>query len=151
VLEPGARTRAVYLPKGSAWYNWHNGSYYSGGDCVTLDAPLERTPLLAREGGIIPTEDNGVVRLYAFPHRREGAGTFDLFQDDGESMDYLRGQYQVFTLKIQATPDGLALSAGGLPGAVEWILPPGERRAVSGAVDERTDETGRRVVRLAAG
>jgi alpha-glucosidase len=83
VLEARARTRAVYLPKGSAWYDWHDGDYFVGGDCVMLEAPLERTPLLAREGGIIPTEENGVTRLYAFPHRKEGVGTFDLFRTTG--------------------------------------------------------------------
>ena len=55
VVERGARTRDIYLPDnlGKGWWDWHKGKWYEGGQLITLDAPLERCPLLARGGCMI--------------------------------------------------------------------------------------------------
>ena len=127
VYEPGARTRTVYLPAGTGWYDWHTGAYYSGGQTITLEAPLERFPLLAREGALIPLDVDGVRRVHVFPHRETGVGTFDLYEDDGISLNYLRGGYRLIPLRVEASPGRVALSAGA---SVEWVLPPGETRRI---------------------
>ena len=47
VVEPGQRERRVYLPdnRGKGWWDWHDGNaWYSGGQTVTLAAPLARCP-----------------------------------------------------------------------------------------------------------
>ena len=53
VYEYGARSREVYLPEGG-WYDFYTGEYLSGGRTVKAEAPLERMPLYARQGSIIP-------------------------------------------------------------------------------------------------
>ncbi len=53
VLEEGARLRTVYLPAGT-WVDWWTGRALQGGQVVTADAPLDRIPLFARAGAILP-------------------------------------------------------------------------------------------------
>lgn len=50
VLQYGARSRKVYLPKGTDWAcNW-TGSRYTGGQWIVADAPIERMPVFKRVG-----------------------------------------------------------------------------------------------------
>jgi alpha-glucosidase len=97
VLERGARTRRLYLPEG-AWYAFDDDARYVGPRWVELAAPLERLPLLARGGALLPTRSPvqhageppaEPLVLEVFP----GAdGRFDVVEDDGESDAYRRGQ-----------------------------------------------------------
>jgi alpha-glucosidase len=72
VLQPGATSREVTLPPG-VWYDFHDERQYRGPGPVTIGAPLERVPVLARAGTVIPIEDSGaaarearlVLHLYA--------------------------------------------------------------------------------------
>jgi len=50
VIEPGATTRAVYLPDGASWTDLRTGQKYAGGSTVTVDAPLDVLPLFGRDG-----------------------------------------------------------------------------------------------------
>ncbi|MCC7450692.1 MAG: DUF4968 domain-containing protein [Anaerolineae bacterium] len=132
VLESGATTRAVYLPQGSAWYDWYTGTHYTGGQTITLDAPLDRFPLLARAGAIIPmiSEDGQTYRVYAFPQRTNEPTEFTLYDDDGISLAYQRGDYTLTLLKMTVTEDQVILSSEGSTKPLEWIVPPGETREV---------------------
>jgi alpha-glucosidase len=96
----GARTRAVYLPAGASWHSWHDGSKFAGGQWVTAPAPEGRLPLFAREGAIIPMGpplqhmnqfQPDFVDVHVWPATNETA--FLMFEDDGESFDYLSGGY----------------------------------------------------------
>ncbi|WP_084127513.1 TIM-barrel domain-containing protein [Demequina sp. NBRC 110054] len=51
VTEPGARSRAVYLPEGARWRGLHDGAVHEGGAWVEAAAPLEVIPVFARESG----------------------------------------------------------------------------------------------------
>jgi len=55
VMEPGATTRTVYLPAGK-WVDYWRGTVYTGGQEVTVAAPLEQAgpPVFARAGALIP-------------------------------------------------------------------------------------------------
>ena len=54
VLEAGARAWDVYLPKGASWRDAWTGEEYTGGQTVTVQAPLERIPLFLRDGARLP-------------------------------------------------------------------------------------------------
>ena len=54
VLEKGARERTVYLPAGTGWTDAFTGTRYSGGQRVTVPAPLDIIPLFVRDGRTIP-------------------------------------------------------------------------------------------------
>jgi alpha-glucosidase (family GH31 glycosyl hydrolase) len=53
VVEQGATSRSLYLPKGS-WVNYWTGKIIEGGQQITVAAPLEQIPILIRSGSILP-------------------------------------------------------------------------------------------------
>ncbi len=92
VLEQGARSRDVPLPA-EAWYEFNQDTSHQGPVRVTLAAPLERVPLLARGGTVLPLEESGrlVLHLYA----GEGGGL--LYSDAGDG--YGPGRMDRFMLR----------------------------------------------------
>ena len=50
IVQPGARSRQVYLPQGARWTNLLDGQTYEGGQRVTVDAPLASMPVFACDG-----------------------------------------------------------------------------------------------------
>lgn len=118
VVEPGQDTRAVYLPKGTGWYDFWSGEYFAGGQTVTLPAPWDKPPLLVREGSVIPlnlaeqhfarpADERGFA---VFPHRREGMIEESFFEDDGESTAYLDGQSGEWRARITSDDSSLHIS-----------------------------------------
>ncbi len=90
----------MYLPRGE-WYDWWTGERLGNVESATpilASAPLERMPLYARAGAIVPS---GPAMRYAderpldaltldlFP----GDGEFALYEDDGHTFDYQQGQF----------------------------------------------------------
>ncbi|MBQ7816714.1 MAG: family 31 glucosidase, partial [Oscillospiraceae bacterium] len=43
------REKTVYLPQGAEWTDVWSGKKYDGGQYITVDAPLEKLPLFARD------------------------------------------------------------------------------------------------------
>ncbi len=54
VLSPGQRSRSVYLPAGVSWTNAWTGETVSGGQTLTVDAPIERIPIFTLESADVP-------------------------------------------------------------------------------------------------
>ena len=54
VLDGVSKTRPVYLPKGSDWYDFWTGQRYAGGQTIYADAALDTMPLYVRSGSIVP-------------------------------------------------------------------------------------------------
>ena len=146
VVELGQRQRSIRLPGSGGWYDFHSGAYYGGADEVTLDAPLERIPLLARAGGIVPLtgpapssrlhdEPSRHVRVY--PLRAAGHTTFVLYEDDGLTLRHREGDYAEVELTLDTTADAVTVRASVsgryvLPYPEITIeIPPGETRPVT--------------------
>ncbi len=99
VYQYHARARTVYLPAGAQWYDFNSGEEYEGGKEIKAAAPLSRMPLFVKAGAIIPMipvieytaqMNNAPITLNIFT----GAdGQFDLYEDDGASYGYERGEY----------------------------------------------------------
>jgi alpha-glucosidase (family GH31 glycosyl hydrolase) len=49
VVEPGADSRTLYLPAGG-WIDVWTGEHVAGGRTLTVDAPIDRIPVFARDG-----------------------------------------------------------------------------------------------------
>jgi alpha-D-xyloside xylohydrolase len=99
VTDYKARTRTVYLPAGTNWYDFWTGKRLNGGQTITADAPLERLPLYMRAGAIVPVgpeqqyigeKPNAPVTLYVYAGAN---GHFSLYEDDGKSYGYERGEF----------------------------------------------------------
>ncbi|MFD5062747.1 hypothetical protein [Streptomyces sp. NPDC058394] len=50
----GATSPVVYLPSGAAWTCAWTGERYEGGAHYVLPAPIDRIPLLLRDGARLP-------------------------------------------------------------------------------------------------
>ncbi|MYN25906.1 glycoside hydrolase family 31 protein [Duganella levis] len=94
----GARERSVYLPKGVNWYDLYTGELHKGGTTATIKAPETRMPVLVKAGAIVPVgpltqyvdeKPDAPITLVVYT----GAdGKFSLYEDDGVSNAYLRGE-----------------------------------------------------------
>jgi len=91
------RTKEIYLPTGSGWYDFYTGKYYDGGQTVMVEAPLDKIPLFVREGSIIPIgpevqyaeeKTDGRITLYVWTGKDVG---FTLYEDENENNDYQKG------------------------------------------------------------
>jgi alpha-D-xyloside xylohydrolase len=119
-----ARSRDVYLPDGAGWYNFATGILYKGGQVVKADAPRERMPLFVRAGSIVPTgpatqwtgeQPDGPIVLHVFTGN---SGSFSLYEDDGLSPGYKKGQFARVPLRWDEGSATLTIGAreGSYPG-----------------------------------
>jgi alpha-D-xyloside xylohydrolase len=94
-----ARNREVYLPEGAGWYNFWTGESLKGGQTVTANAPLTHLPVFVRAGSIVPTgpaiqfTDEGLNAPITLNVYTGANGSFELYEDDGRSNNYLKGQF----------------------------------------------------------
>ncbi len=54
VVNGGQRSRSVYLPAGAEWTHAFSGAVVTGGQRISVDAPLEQIPLFVRNGAQLP-------------------------------------------------------------------------------------------------
>jgi alpha-glucosidase (family GH31 glycosyl hydrolase) len=126
VVEKGATSRHVYLPRG-AWYDFWTGERLEGGRGVSRPVDLETVPLFVRAGSILPL---GPVKQYT-AEKVEGPlsvsiypgsdASFLLYEDDGSSFNYRRGEWMGIqmtwndarrTLHLQLAPGSRMLPSG---------------------------------------
>ncbi len=98
VVEKGATERRLYLPRGH-WYDFWTEEKIEGGREVSRSVDLATMPLYVRAGAIIPMgpvkqytaeKIDGPLTLTVYP----GAGaTFTLYEDDGATFNYRRGEF----------------------------------------------------------
>ncbi|WP_380178976.1 TIM-barrel domain-containing protein [Kalamiella sp. sgz302252] len=138
VVEPGVRSRRLWLPDNQAgWYDFWHGQWYGGGQWITLDAPLERVPLLVRAGAGLPQGQSDKKReLHLFPLVGSGTSEGLLFEDDGESWGYQQEEalWLCWTLRCEPAAIHLDFSWRGRfrPGwrQLDIKLPQAEQRAL---------------------
>jgi len=96
VMAQGERHREVYLPAGT-WFALDDGARWIGPRSVRVAAPLERIPIFARGGAVIPTQSpvQHTAEVPAEPLVLEvfpgGDGAGDLVEDDGATTAYRNG------------------------------------------------------------
>jgi len=142
VVAPGERARRVYLPRGPAcWFDFWTEEAIASGARTMLAAPLDRLPLVVREGAILPTTDAGddfsrlhdeptrAVRI--FPGLAAGSRRFVLFEDDGISASVKATRV---TFDLAWTPQDIALSVS-VDG--DYPLPYRQIRVIQRQADRR--------------
>lgn len=125
VAEYGKERAETYLPAGT-WYDFRSGvpTRSRGGvmETALYRDGLFALPLFARDGAIVPMQgaEGPVLRVFG-----DGDGAFDWFDDDGETLAYQDGFYDL--VQIDKTGFELtltrALGDGLAPVALEWVLP----------------------------
>lgn len=109
VVEKGAVSRKVYLPEGETFYNFYTRSAYEGGRTVELPVDLGSIPLFVRSGAIIPMAEDRLdnLKTQQAEHLRilcaaDRDGRFELYEDDGISMDYEKGGFLKTSITMTA-------------------------------------------------
>lgn len=115
VIEKGVETRKVYLPRG-AWYDFWTGERVEGGRHTSRRVDLETMPVYVRAGSILPM---GPVKQYVGEQVDQplsisiysGADTkFLLYEDDGISFDYRKGDWMGIQMEWEEGMRSLSLS-----------------------------------------
>jgi alpha-glucosidase/alpha-D-xyloside xylohydrolase len=129
VVEKGAASRALYLPRGR-WIDFWTEEAVNGGREIDRAVDLATTPLYVRAGAVVPM---GPVRQYtsepvvAPPTLVVYAGAdgaASLYEDDGKSFAYRQGAWVRIAMRWQDATRRLTLSlASG-----SRMLPPATRR-----------------------
>ena len=114
VLDEGAAGVSVYLPAEDDWYLQSNGTYYAGGQTVTLPVPADQpVPYFVRAGAVFPV-DTGLCTYHAeektvftvYPVK-EGNFTAKFFSDDGKSFQYLENNCVKLEFQVSCTKNSV--------------------------------------------
>lgn len=101
----------IYFPEGE-WYDYWTGERHEGGKWLDkYKASLEICPVFVRQGAIIPMYldmnyvgekplDTLILDLYPY-----GESSFDLYEDDGITRDYKKGEFARTLVRVVA-PEG---------------------------------------------
>lgn len=126
VYQYKARTRDVYFPKQSGWYDFYHGTYMEGGKTVRVNAPYERMPLFVKAGSIVPVGEElqyasekpaAPVTLYVYTGQE---GAFTLYEDEGTNYNYEKGMYSTIPFTYnEATKE---LTIGKREGAFDGMV-----------------------------
>ena len=102
----GVKTREVILPKGN-WYNFYTGKYAGNGETITISSGLDKIPVFVKDGAIIPMQPPllhaakvGEKVAIEFRHYGEKNGLYKLYDDDGETFNYEKGDYSWRTVTM---------------------------------------------------
>jgi alpha-glucosidase (family GH31 glycosyl hydrolase) len=112
-IAPGVKTRTVALPTGR-WFDFHSGRLVGEGPTrVEVSPPLSQIPVLVRDGGLVPLAPErqwapGPDEVLALEVRHYGLrpGTIELYDDDGETFDYERGEHSWTRLAVERDERG---------------------------------------------
>ncbi len=138
VVEEGATSRRVYLPRG-AWYDFWSGERVEGGAEISRKVDLETMPLFVRAGTILPLGpvkqcvEEKVDQPLSISIYPGADASFLLYEDDGSSFDYRQGKWMGMQMAWHDARRVLKLSlANG-----SLILPP-LRRSIEVKLGQNT-------------
>ena len=106
----------VWFPEGR-WTNIFTGDIYKGGRFTVVHSDIDTIPVFAKEGAVIPLSDdegNGCGNPEKMTFRvYTGNSSFTLYEDDGESNNYLNGEFSKTVFTTAFAGDRFSLSIGG--------------------------------------
>ncbi|MGA9226161.1 MAG: TIM-barrel domain-containing protein, partial [Mesobacillus sp.] len=106
VVTQGQTSRNVYLPKGETWVDFWTSKEYNGGQTIKVDAPLAHLPIFVKKDSMIPTREvqqytgeKDLTNLVLDTYLKNEA-TYSFYEDDGESLDHQKGEFDVTDFHI---------------------------------------------------
>ena len=158
VSQQGATERYVYLPPAARWYDFWTGKSVNGDQRLDASAPLDRIPLYVKAGSILPMgpeveyaqqKPDAPIELRIY---RGADGHFDLYEDQGDTYNYEKGQRAVIPIDWNESTQTVTIGprSGSYPGMPEArkfnIVFVGENHGAGGeetsTADRSVDYTG---------
>ncbi|MBP5273804.1 MAG: DUF5110 domain-containing protein, partial [Abditibacteriota bacterium] len=118
----GKSAREVYFPAGT-WADFYTGERFEGGAAREITTPIERLAIYVKDDCVLPVAKplSHVAKdsVFEITVRRYGNGAlpFTLYEDDGETFNYRKGEQNTLLLS-----GGKALRKGGYTGAPRYIV-----------------------------
>ncbi|MCS7112560.1 MAG: glycoside hydrolase family 31 protein [Nitrososphaerota archaeon] len=106
VTLPKVKARRIYLPRNiGGWYDFWSGKHMDGGLQIETSTPIDIIPLHVKAGSIVPMApllkytkekpwDPIEIRIY-----RGTDAVFTLYEDDGETYSYEKGEYSLTPIR----------------------------------------------------
>jgi alpha-D-xyloside xylohydrolase len=98
-LPVAGKTRNVYLPAGTSWFDFWTGKASQGGQKITVAADITTMPVLVKAGAIVPLgpfvqyaaeKPAETIELRIYPGAN---GDFVLYEDENDTYAYEKGVY----------------------------------------------------------
>jgi alpha-D-xyloside xylohydrolase len=118
------KSSKVYLPEGTAWYDFWTNEKVNGGQEIAKATTIDEIPLYIKAGSIIPfgpqvqyaTEkkwDNLEIRVYPGAN-----GEFTLYEDENDNYNYEKGVYSTISFTWNDAKRSLTVNdrKGSFPG-----------------------------------
>jgi alpha-D-xyloside xylohydrolase len=126
-MAPGAKTRKVVLPPGK-WYDFYTGRLAGEHETLEVAPPLSQIPLFVRDGGLVPlvpprlyAPEPGEVLPLEVRHYGTAPGAMSIYDDDGETFGYERGERSWTRLEVRRDATGAWRGeVTSTPGASPW-------------------------------
>lgn len=110
----------VWLPEGR-WTDIYTGAIYQGPARFKMYRGIESIPVFAKEGAIIPMSaddrnndssnpEDMIVRIY------RGKNTFELYEDDGETNDFKKGNFAITRYSVNELQKQLTFKVSAADG-----------------------------------
>jgi alpha-D-xyloside xylohydrolase len=109
------RSRNVYLPAGTNWYDFYSNKFFSGGQTIKATAPISNIPVFVKEGSIIVT---GPVMQYSTQMPADHLtitvygnkdASYTLYEDENENCNYEQGKSAAIKIKYNAAAQIITL------------------------------------------
>ncbi len=120
-------SQAVWFPPGeSQWFDFFTGERFEGGEGAVAAASIDEFPLFVRGGVPIPmqpwtarpgTAPLDVLVLRCYPGREGVSGVSTLYEDDGQTTGYERGESATTTLTYVRHGDDVTVKVSPAKGA----------------------------------
>ncbi|SFT84579.1 alpha-glucosidase [Algoriphagus locisalis] len=127
LVAPVESTKAitkVYLPE-SSWYYLFTDEFHSGKNTIYQDCPLAYLPVYVKGGSIFTCQSDlphtgaphdGILQVHVYAGKENGS--FNHYEDDGESWDFEKGQFHKRMLSYDSMQETLTMDTptGEYPG-----------------------------------
>ena len=153
VAQEGAKERYLYLPSAPRWYDFWTGKIMQGSQRFDADAPLDRIPLYVKAGSILPLgpeveyageKSDAPIELRIY---RGADGHFDLYQDQGDTYKYEKGERALIPMAWNESAGTLTIGArvGSYPSMPKvqkfTVVFVDENHGIGGKVSTTVDKT----------
>ncbi|WP_206367137.1 glycoside hydrolase family 31 protein [Sphingobacterium sp. SGG-5] len=115
VLKKGERVKRLYLPDGE-WFDFNDKkTIYLGGQQIAYRAPLSKIPIFVKKGSIVPMmpvmqyiheDEQYPLLIHVFPNYEGESAQFELYEDDGITLDYQQDHFATSAIRCTTTETG---------------------------------------------
>jgi alpha-glucosidase len=116
ILEPNAKGRRMYIPRGE-WYNFWTRETITGGKEAWVDADIDEIPLFVKSGAIIPrypvmqyVGEKKIEFLTLDVYYTIGKEKSIVYEDAADGYDYKKGRFSLRNLSFKGKEKEIIIS-----------------------------------------